>query len=168
MSGAGRGGPWPASSVNGRSSATPGRGAVGVRVGAWRSPISASHLAEEGSKAAARTSLRWTYPVSGSNLRGSYFSNLHYLGRGFLLPPLASVPATCCFRSAGPGQVGSHSHGASQKRAFLSAPFPFGQTLVCRLVSRKKSRLKQRFSTRRLLNLKLTRRQDDSMRAGWG
>lgn len=26
----------------------------------------------------------------------------------------------------------------------------------------------RRFSTRRLLNLKLTRRQDDSMRAGWG
>lgn len=167
MSGAGRGGPWPASSVNGRSSATPGRGEVGVRVGAWRSPISASHLTEEGSKATAMTSLRRTYPVSGSNLRGSYFCRT-WVGGGFLLPPLVSVPATCCFRSAGPGQVGSHSQGASQKRAFLSAQFPFGQTLACRQVSRTKSRLGQRFSTRRLLNLKLTRRQDYSMRAGWG
>lgn len=47
--------------------------AGGATLGGGRPPTSFSYLTEEGPKATAMTSLRWTYPLSGSNLRGSTF-----------------------------------------------------------------------------------------------
>lgn len=116
-----------ASSVNGRSSATPGRGEVGVRVGAWRPPISASHLTEEGSKATAMTSLRRTSPVSGSNLRGPYFCRTWV--EVFFYRLLCQSPLPAASGQPARARLGAVRREHLRNARFFPLSFPSGKLL---------------------------------------